>query len=306
MIPLKEVFVLITGSFQIQHLLHPYDYQRTPHFHDVNELLFTLNDDATMLINQDAWAIQAGAIIFIPQGTLHAKFNHDTKPINSYVIHYAPSLLRELSTPATDLYTLFGEQNACIQLNHSMMQKMVLLFEKFLSFPSEFGNDLMNISCFMEVLLMTASILQNGKQEKTYQFFRDDKWLSPILTYIDNHLTRRITLDELANEFYTSKYTLCHTFKRKTGLTLTTYINMNRIKMACLLLRQGVSVKETATRSGFSSVAHFIHTFTDFTDTTPGKYAQTLRSGQFVPIPHAICQPADYEDSSGHKGFDSP
>ena len=146
MIPLKEVFVLITGSFQIQHLLHPYDYQRTPHFHDVNELLFTLNDAATMLINQDAWAIQAGAIIFIPQGTLHAKFNHDTKPINSYVIHYAPSLLRELSTPATDLYTLFGEQNACIQLNHSMMQKMVLLFEKFLSFPSEFGNDLMNIS----------------------------------------------------------------------------------------------------------------------------------------------------------------
>lgn len=289
---------MITGSFQIQHLRHPKDYQGTPHFHDVNELLFTMNDDATMLINQDAYSIQAGAIMFISQGTLHAKFNHNTMPINSYVIHYAPSLLRELSTPSTDLYLLFGECNACIQLNNSLMHKMVTLFEKFLSYTSSFGADLMNISCFMEALLMLAPILQSGSQEKTYQYFRDDKWLSPILNYIDNHLTERISLDDLANEFYTSKYTLCHTFKRKTGLTLTTYINMNRIKLACFLLRQGIPVKEAATRSGFSSMTHFIHTFTSFTDTTPGKYAQTLRSGQLIPIPHAICQPTDFESSS--------
>lgn len=288
---------MITGSFQIQHLIHPKDYQGTPHFHDVNELLFTMNDAATMLINQEAYPIQAGAIMFISQGTLHAKLNHNTMPINSYVIHYPPSLLRELSTPSTDLYPLFGECNACIQLTHSMMQKMIALFEKFLTHSSGFGTDLMNISFFVEALLMLAPILQNGSQEKSYQYFRDDKWLAPILNYIDNHLTERISLDTLASEFYTSKYTLCHTFKRKTGLTLTTYINMNRIKLACFLLRQGISVKETATRSGFSSMTHFIHTFSSFTDTTPGKYAQTLRSGQHIPIPHAICQPADFESS---------
>jgi AraC-like DNA-binding protein/mannose-6-phosphate isomerase-like protein (cupin superfamily) len=294
----KEAFTLITGSFQIQHLAHPYDYQKTPHFHDVNELLFTLNDDATMLINQDAYPIQSGAIMFIAQGNLHAKFNHTTEPINSYVIHYAPSLLHEISTPSTDLYALYGETNSCIQLNKSMLQKMISLFDKLLSYQSGFGTDLMNISCLIETLLLLAPFLQNSNQNNTYQYFRDDKWLAPILTYIDNHLTEHISLDELAEKFFTSKFTLCHTFKRKTGLTLTTYINMNRIKTACWLLRQGVSVKETAMRSGFSSVAHFIHTFTVYTDTTPGKYAQTLRNGQHIPIPHAICQPSNPDQDS--------
>lgn len=281
---------MISGFLRIQHLHEARAYQKKPHFHDVNEMLFTMNDDAVMYINQDAFPIRKGTLTLLSTGCLHAKVNNKDHRINSYVIHYPASLLSELSTPSTDLYALFAEANMCLQLEKAEHRQMLRLFESLDMDGGDPGIDLHNLCTFVEILLCASrSIRANGIRQPQYSH-RDDKWLKPILNFIDHHLTEPLTLERLSAEFYISKGNLCTTFRKKTGYTIISYINMQRIRMACILLRQGDSVQETGRIVGFRSAEHFIRTFTKYVQTTPGQYQKTVRSGLSVPIPLMIYQ----------------
>lgn len=282
---------MINGKLRLQHLYEAYAYQKTPHFHDMNEMLFTMNDDSVMYINHDEFPIRAGTLIFIAQGSLHAKINSDFRQINSYVVHYPATLLDELSTSTADLHNRFADLNTCIQFDTSDIGRVLGLFQQ-MDFDSKAdASSLHNLLCFAGILLTASSRLDNGQTVEPTHFIHEDKWLAPILNYIDSHLTEPLTLDELAARFFISKGSLCHAFKRKTNFTIVTYINMQRIRYACILLRQGVSVQETCYRSGFTTVEHFIRTFSAYVDTTPGKYAKSFQQGQNVPVPFAVFMP---------------
>ena len=53
---------MINGTLNLQHLHAAQPYQQTPHFHEIHELLFTMNDDSIMYINQDEYSIRAGTL----------------------------------------------------------------------------------------------------------------------------------------------------------------------------------------------------------------------------------------------------
>lgn len=289
---------MITESFRIQHRTEQTEYQKRPHFHDINQILFSLNEDSTLLLNQNTYSIQPGTLVFVPQGTLHQK--HNVTQIDSFVIHYSPVLLKELSTPSTDLYAAYGETAAYLQLRGEALDMIHRQFRRFfLSESSVAGDDLKNITILLEILLEALPLMQEADSTGRGQYFRDDAQLGPILDYLDNHLTENLTLDTLSTALYTNKYTLCHLFKRKTGLTLITYINMNRVRLSCILLKNGLTVQESGRQSGFLNAEHFIRTFTTFVGTTPGKYARTLAKNRNVPIPYGIYGPTEDPSSPG-------
>ena len=122
---------MLTDSVQFKHYTRQKEYQRTPHFHDVNELLFSLNDDSTMLINQHTYHLQEGSLVLIPQGTLHQKFNNNSPVIDSYVIHYDASILKSMSSDITNLHAAFAECTCCINLRKISFSKVYELFQRF-------------------------------------------------------------------------------------------------------------------------------------------------------------------------------
>lgn len=278
------------SRFQFQHLSYQKEYQHTPHFHDVNEILFSTNDDATFLLNRNVYQLHGGSLIFITSGALHQKYNATQDMIDSYVLHYDPLLLRELSTSFSNLYAAFAEANCCLHLDQAAFQSIYPLFLKFLSADSGFGSDIFSVTLLAQILLQSYPLLRQSTDDSAL-YYRNDAQLAPILDYIDSHLTEKLSLDHLATHFFTSKYTICHIFKRKTGLTLVTYINMNRIRLSCMLLKQGKSVQEAAFQSGFLSSEHFIRVFTNYVGTTPGKYLQSARQSLIIPIEPTVYQP---------------
>lgn len=119
---------MINSTLRFQHLHEAHAYQKTPHFHEMNEMLFTMNDNSVMYINRGEFPVRAGTLILIAQGNLHAKINTETHAINSFVIHYPSSLLEELSTQTVDLHSQFADQNICIQFNGSEVARVLKLF----------------------------------------------------------------------------------------------------------------------------------------------------------------------------------
>ena len=288
---------MISNTIRIQHLHTAYAYQGKPHFHDQNEILFTMDDDALMYIDQAAFPLRAGTLTLIASGSLHAKVNNRIGPINSYVIHYPPAILSELSTRSTNLSQLFANTNYCMKLEPGEVKRILALFDDLKMNPEEPDADLHNLLRFAEILLIASySMKQNSVIRPDFNM-REDQWLRPILSYIDSHLKENLTLEKISGVFFTSKGNLCRTFRKKTNSTLISYINSQRIHLACILLRQGYSVQETAKEAGFHTVEHFIRTFTASIHCTPGQYAKKIRSGTSVPIPLKVYQNTEGEDT---------
>ena len=82
--------------------------------------------------------------------------------------------------------------------------------------------------------------------------------LESIRNYLDEHYTEKFSLDELAEEFFISKYYLCREFKSLYGITLNHYVIAKRITLAKKLLRfSSYTLEEIALKCGFYDASYF-------------------------------------------------
>ncbi len=72
---------------------------------------------------------------------------------------------------------------------------------------------------------------------------------------------------------------LCHTFREKTGMTLSEYVLEKRLSKAESMLRKGVRpVGEIALELGFSSVSYFCSVFNKKYGMSPLAYRKSAAS----------------------------
>ena len=91
--------------------------------------------------------------------------------------------------------------------------------------------------------------------------------------YIKDHLTDKLSLDQVAEQVYLSKSYFCRIIKEELGCTFTEYVNRLRIERSKVLLRSsGISIAEVACAVGFDDQSYFTRIFKKQTGVAPGKY----------------------------------
>ncbi|MBO5867296.1 MAG: AraC family transcriptional regulator [Oscillospiraceae bacterium] len=96
--------------------------------------------------------------------------------------------------------------------------------------------------------------------------------------YIKDNLSRKLTVEEIADRAGFSKYYFLRLFKKITGCTVIQYVNLLRCEQAKDLLRTGNhSVKEVAALCGFENLSYFTGVFKKHTGTLPNAYKQESR-----------------------------
>ncbi len=106
--------------------------------------------------------------------------------------------------------------------------------------------------------------------------FEYDTVLENILNYIDENLTRHISVEELCNRFFLSRNALYTLFGEGTNSTVNKYITDLRLKRAKELLTDTEFTVETVARmTGFDNYAYFCRTFKRHTEKTPTEYRKT-------------------------------
>lgn len=101
------------------------------------------------------------------------------------------------------------------------------------------------------------------------------KAIRDTITYIRNHLTENVKIEELAGVAYLSRSQLSVRFHDETGMTITEYIRTQKIKKAQeLLTSTNKTPIEISTYLGFSSQSHFQKVFKEVTGMTPKEYRQ--------------------------------
>lgn len=119
------------------------------------------------------------------------------------------------------------------------------------------------------------------KQINSRRHSADNGLRAKILTLIDEHLENDITLDFLADKLQIRPNTASRIFRQTMGTGYTEYIKNRKLKRAEELIAQGLSVKDTAEKLGYSSAQYFIKVFKENYGMTPYQYkkAQEQENG---------------------------
>ncbi len=133
----------------------------------------------------------------------------------------------------------------------------------------EYSENLKNIhvpavaGCILEML----HILNNN--ENIFDIPGKSNLVRDIISHINTNFHSKISLDELADKYFISKYYLCRIFKAKTGYTLTGYINHKRITNVKELCRKGMNISQAAIESGFGNYSAFYKAYFKETGEAP-------------------------------------
>ena len=90
--------------------------------------------------------------------------------------------------------------------------------------------------------------------------------------FIRGNYEKKLSLDTIAKNVFTDKYTLSREFKKATGQTVIQYLSSYRCKKASELILDGLSVTDAAGMSGFSNMSFFTRTFRNYMGCLPSKY----------------------------------
>ena len=138
-----------------------------------------------------------------------------------------------------------------------------------------YGSDLLAQSALVELLVgLNRAAAERGDARPTGT---SDQVVDAVLHYINEHYSEALTLDQLSEKFFISKYHLLRKFDAQVGTTVHRYILQKRLLNAKQLLAGGVPPNEVCQYCGFGDYANFYRAFRAEYNQTPRQYIQSAR-----------------------------
>ncbi len=174
----------------------------------------------------------------------------DTRPLKYWAINTIAIATR---------YAIAGgaDETACYKFTDDAIMQIDCLTEE---------SDILQF-LFKKSLQLTATVnkIQANDQPKAVR---------QALKYINAHLFDDLRLDVLAKECELSKDHLSLLFKKSVGTTIPQYIKKQRLEASKTMLQKGITLKDVAEKTGFSTESYFIKCFKDEFNMTPGEFVK--------------------------------
>lgn len=103
--------------------------------------------------------------------------------------------------------------------------------------------------------------------------------IQKVIMYIRFNLLEDLSLRAIAEHFSLNKNYLSSSFKRETDVSLTNYVNQERIRNAIYLLNTStVSIQEIAEKCGIDDLNYFSRIFRQIVGMSPSSYRKSVHS----------------------------
>jgi AraC-like DNA-binding protein len=107
---------------------------------------------------------------------------------------------------------------------------------------------------------------------------KNSKLIDQIIGYITNHIDEDITIDDIAKEFYISKFHLSRKFKKYTGTTIHRYIIQKKLIEAKELILKEMQIKDVYKQCGFGDYSNFFRAFKNEYGITPKQFYEVMKN----------------------------
>ena len=226
------------------------------HTHDEYEIFFFLEGDAHYVVEGKNYSLEHGDIIVIRRHEMHRIFHHSTDvPYSRCVLMVSPEFFRTHNCPQYERQ--FTEINEGV--GNKISAKVVRssgLYDAFVRARRYSQDFTVTDSPVLSAIVTEILHLIN----EVTLFAHDDipnNQIKEIMTYINNKYSENISLEDIAERFFISKYHLCHMFKKATGLSVHRYIIQKRITKVRELITEGLSLTDAVVTAGFINYSTF-------------------------------------------------
>lgn len=260
------------------------DYPKTVslHHHDFYEIYFFLSGNVQYNIEDRSYMMTPGDVLLISPMELHQPvFGQSHLHYERYVLWINKQYLDSLSTPGQEF-------NRCFDTTlpgHSNLLRPAGISREYLTFLMEqirteqFSrkpySEVAALTYLVQLLITLNRMAIQNKGEG--QIKAPESVIYNILSYVNEHYQEDLSLDDLANRFFLSKYHLSREFQRLVGTSVHRYIIQKRLAMAKQMLSEGQPSAEVYQRCGFGDYSSFYRAFKSEYQISPKEFVRRLK-----------------------------
>lgn len=245
-------------------------HARKPHISSRENLLsylffIVLEGEGTLTYNGREYSLQEGDCVFLDCRNLYSHYTSEKLWTLNWVHFYGPNM--------HNIYEKYLQRGGLICFPASDVSAYQKLLQELFAVASSdsYVKD-MEINEKLSSLLTT--LMKEGWHPDNNRNHPSTKRnLTEIKDYIDIHYTQKITLDDLAGQFFINKFYLSRLFKEQFGISVNNYLLQVRTTHAKQLLRfSDLSIEQVGQKCGLDDANYFSRMFKKIEGVTPGEY----------------------------------
>ena len=235
------------------------------HCYKSSTLIYVLEGAFVLNLGDQTYIVQKNQMALLPANQPHTYWKLPHMPLSILQFH------NKVECHGEDLFSFFGLTDD----HHVVNLPPTPILQCFQQMRG-FGCDADNITRRLNLCLQTGQLCllyvqARLSEDKAKQDFAD------IIAYMRQHLTKDISLDELAAIFHFEPTYFSKKFKKQMGVSPMKYFAQMRTKYAANLLKTtDMTVSEIAAATGFSDIYYFRTFFARHIGVRPEQYKDML------------------------------
>ena len=265
----------LNEDFRLFHLKDSSGQEKDFHFHEFDKIVILISGKVDYTVEGTTYKLEPWDILLVRHHMIHKAAIDLSVPYERIIIYLDSAYVERFAPEAglMDCFAAAAKRRYCIMRpDAGGVERLKEALERLEKTQGDelFGAQLLRGTMLVQLLVLINRIaLSDNSREKNTS--ESGGKIAPALSYINENLTRELSIDDMAAMCYMSRYYFMRLFKTQTGCTVHNYIRQKRLVLAARLIREGMSASAAAAECGFSDYSAFHRAFTKTFRVSPGK-----------------------------------
>ena len=234
------------------------------HCHDMYEAIFITSGKGRFVVEGTLIDIKPKTLLFIRPYEYHCVILESGVPYERQVINFSPSALVEDTARLLNT-VLLSEDSVKFYSAKTVPDSVVSIFDRMEASESIPQSQRASyIKMLLSELILLTSVSEGESLSRS-----EGELGARVIRYLNENITRDVSLDKLARRFFVSKYYLCRAFKKHNGISVHGYVNQKRVMLAKQLIESGETASAAAYKVGFGDYSAFYRAYVKILGKSP-------------------------------------
>ncbi len=252
----------LNSEFKLFHLTDKESKEIEYHYHDFDKITIFLSGKVTYMIEGKSYDLKPYDIVLVKHNDIHRLTVDNSEIYDRIIVYISPNFMKAYQTESYDLSYCFQkaerEKTNVLRIpsfGKSTLFRSITQLEKSFS-DTGYANELYSQVLFLEFMIH----LNRAARKNSLEFLDTTNCNSKIIDiihFINENLAQNMSIEQIAETFYVSKYYMMRLFKQETGYTIGNYISSKRLLLAKELILNGTPVMQACFDCGYKDYSTF-------------------------------------------------